>query len=124
MPIKKETIFFIRGLKFYIFELLYNSLFLLPVMVVYAFFSYPGFSYYIVSIVALLLLPIVPIVLSCLIGFIITYFSSMFKGKNFVQTIFTTIVLLFVFYFCYNIDGLTTNLVKKASSVNVPTIIP
>ena len=35
LPIKRKTILFIRILKFYIFELLYNSLFLLPIMIAY-----------------------------------------------------------------------------------------
>ena len=36
LPIKKSMALFIRVFKFYIFELLYNSLFLVPAIVVYA----------------------------------------------------------------------------------------
>ena len=35
LPIKKSTILFVRIFKFYIFELLFNSMFLLPIMIAY-----------------------------------------------------------------------------------------
>ena len=35
LPIKKSTVLFLRLFKFYIFEVLYNTLFLLPAMLVY-----------------------------------------------------------------------------------------
>ena len=118
LPIKKRTVLFIRIFKFYIFELLYNSLFLLPAIIVYAYYINPGWTYYLVSIIALLVLPIIPVVLSCIIGFLITYLSSMFKGKNIVQTIITMLFILLVFYISYNLEGFTNNLVKKANSLN------
>ena len=118
LPIKKGTILFVRVFKFYVFELLYNSLFLLPAMVIYAINVVPGWTYYLSSFFALLLLPIVPIVLSCILGFIISYFSSKFKGKNVVQTIFTIGLILLIMYFSFNINGFITNIVKKATSIN------
>ena len=47
LPIKKSTVLFIRVLKFYLFELLYNSVFLLPAIIVYARYTNPEFTYYI-----------------------------------------------------------------------------
>lgn len=118
LPIKKSTVLFVRVLKFYIFEFLYNSLFFLPAVIVYAYYLKPGFTFYLSSLFALLLLPIVPIVLSCLIGFIITYLSSKFKGKNIFQTIITIIFILGVFYVSYNTEGLLNDIASKASDIN------
>ena len=36
LPLKKSTVLFIRVLKFYVFEVAYNALFLIPAIVVYA----------------------------------------------------------------------------------------
>ena len=36
LPIKKRSVMLIRIFKFYVFELLYNSIFLLPALIVYA----------------------------------------------------------------------------------------
>ena len=102
LPIKKSTVLLIRILKFYLFEVMVNALFLVPVMLVYALRVGVSGSFYLVSIVALLILPILPVVLSCLIGGIISFFSSKFKFKNLAQIIFTVLFLLVV-YMCHTI---------------------
>ena len=118
LPIKRGTVLFIRVFKFYVFELLYNSLFLLPAIIVYAINMNPGITYYIVSIIGLLVFPIVPILLSCIIGTFITFIASKFKGKNLVQTILTMSLLIGIMYFSYNSEGLLTNIAKNASNIN------
>ena len=118
LPISKRTVLFIRVFKFYVFELLYNSLFLLPAIIVYAIYMNPSISYYLLSLIGLLLFPIVPILFSCLIGTIIAFISSKFKGKNIVQTIITVLFLLGIMYFSYNFEGLILNIANNASSIN------
>ena len=118
LPIKKSTVLFIRVFKFYIFELLYNSIFLLPAMVCYAIHTNPNINYYVVSVIGLLLLPIIPILLSCIIGSIISYFSSKFKGKNYAQTIITMIFLLGIMYLSFNTNNLLSDIAKNASNIN------
>lgn len=118
LPIKKSTVLFVRILKFYIFEFLYNSLFLLPGIIIYAYNVNPSWHYYLTSFFALLSLPIVPVALSCLFGFAITYLSSKFKGKNIFQTIFTMLFLVLILYLSYNMNGFITDFAKHASSIN------
>ena len=118
LPIKKSTVLFIRVFKFYIFELLYNSIFLLPAMIVYARYTNPDILFYIVSLTGLLLFPIIPILISCLIGTVITFVASKFKGKNIVQTLITVIFLLGVLYFSYNSENLFNDIAKNAANIN------
>ena len=118
LPIKKSTVLFIRLFKFYVFELLFNSLFLLPAMVVYAVYVKPEFNYYIVSIRGLFVFPIIPILLSCIIGTIITLLASKFKGKNLVQTLITIVFLIAVLLFSYNSEGIMLNIAKNAANIN------
>ena len=118
LPIKKSTVLFIRVFKFYVFELLYNSLFLLPAMVVYIRYVNVDWSYYLSSFVALLLLPIIPVALSCIIGAIISGASSRFKHKNLIQILISTVFLLFVFYISFNLQNVVQDLAKKAESLN------
>ena len=103
LPIKKSTVLFIRILKFYLFELLYNSLFILPAMVVYVQYVNVTWTFYLVSFFTILLLPIVPIVISCIIGGIISYSSSKFKLKNIAQIAITMVFLLAVFLVSFNL---------------------
>ena len=118
LPIKKSTVLFIRIFKFYVFELLYNSLFLLPAMIVYIRYVSVDASFYISSLVALLVLPILPIVISCIIGGTISASSAKFKSKNLVQIILTTVFLLAILYVSYNLDGIITDIAKNATSIN------
>ena len=117
-PIKKSTVLFIRIFKFYIFELLYNSVFLLPSMIVYAVYVKPEAIYYTISFISLLIFPIVPILISCIIGTIITFFASKFKGKNYIQTIITIAFLIGVMFVSYNSDSILANLAKNAANIN------
>ena len=118
LPIKKSTVLFIRVFKFYVFELLYNSIFLLPAMIVYARYIKPDIMYYIVSFIGLLLFPIIPILVSCLVGTFITFVASKFKGKNLVQTLITVIFILGIMCFSYNSENLVTNIAQNAASIN------
>lgn len=118
LPIKRNTILFIRVLKFYIFELIFNSLFLVPTMAVYVRYANPSASFYFTSIIGLFLFPIIPILVSCVIGTIITFVASKFKGKNIIQTILTMGFLLFIIYFSQNFDNVIKNIAQNATSVN------
>lgn len=118
LPIKKTIILLVRILKFYVFELLYNSLFLIPAMIVYAIHVNPSFTYYIVSIVALIVLPIIPVLLSCIIGGAISVYSSRFKFKSFAEIVVTTASLLAVLYVSMNFETVLGDIVRSAERIN------
>ena len=118
LPIKRSTVLFIRIFKFYVFELLYNSLFIIPSMVIYADYVHPSWTYYLVSIIALLILPIVPVILSCILGFVISYLSSKFKGKNYIQSIISIMFVFLIIYVSFSSNGFMSNIADKASSLN------
>ncbi len=118
LPIKKQTVLFLRIFKFYVFELLFNSLFLLPIMIAYIRWSNVDITYYITSIIMLLLLPIIPIIISVVIGFIITSISSRFKYKNLVQIIISFVLVLGIFYISYNMDSFLEYVIAHAQSIN------
>lgn len=118
LPIRKSTVLFIRVFKFYVFELIYSSIFLLPAMIVYARYKMPNSSYYFVSFIGLLIFPIIPILISCIVGTFITFISSKFKGKNLAQTIITVIFLVGIMYFSFNMQNLIKNLAANAENIN------
>lgn len=118
LPISKSKIFFIRIFKFITFQFLYNSLFMLPAIIVYAMFENPNISFYLISIVMLLLAPIIPGIVASIIGYIIKGVSSKFKARNIMQLILTSIMLLFIFYASFNIQGMIANIAQNANSIN------
>lgn len=118
LPISKSKIFFIRIFKFITFEFLYNSLFMLPVIVVYAMFENPSISFYLLSFLMLLLLPIIPTILASIIGYFIKGLSSRFKAKNIAQVIFTSFMLLSILYISFNVQEIIKSIVQNADSIN------
>lgn len=118
LPISKSKIIFTRLFKLISFEFLYNSLFMIPTMVVYAMFEKTNVTFYIISLIMLVLLPIIPTIVACIIGYIIKGLASRFKTKNIVQVVLTTIMLLFIFYSSFNMQGLIADIAQNANSIN------
>ena len=119
LPIKRRSVLFVRVFKFYVFELLFNSMFLLPVMIAYIRWADSvTITYFIASGVMLLLSPIIPIILSCFFGAIVSSISSRFKYKNVAQIIFSMALLIVMLYLSFNIDGAYRYIVAHATSIN------
>ena len=119
LPIKRRIVFFVRVFKFYVFELLFNSMFLLPIMIAYIRWDQSiTWTYYLTCFVMLILLPIIPIILSCVIGVFTSSLASRFKYKNTMQIVLSMIVLLGIFYFSFNMDGIFEYIVNHATSMN------
>ena len=118
LPISKSKIFFTRVFKLISFQFLYNSLFMLPAMIVYAMYEKPNVSFYIISLIMLILLPIIPTIISCMIGYMIKGLTSRLKARNMIQVIFTSVILLFIFYASFNMQGVIANIAQNANSIN------
>ena len=118
LPISKPKIFFTRLFKLISFEFLYNSLFMLPAMIVYAMYEKPSIGFYIISLIMLVLLPIIPTIVACIIGYIIKGLSSKFKAKNVVQVVITSAMLVLILYASFNMQGLLNNIIQNANSIN------
>ena len=118
LPIKRRTIIFIRIIKLLIFEYLLNFMFLLPTYVIYIYFEHPGISFYFLSILMIILLPIIPTIIACFIGYIIKLVASKMKFKRLIQVILTTSFVLVYLYFSMNMDSFMESIVKNATSIN------
>ena len=118
LPIDKQVIVFLRILKMVVFELIYNTLFLLPAMVVYAIHVKPDIAYYPLAILILLISPILPTVIRSIIGYFVKYFSSKFTKKNVVQVVLSFIFILGIMYISFTSNGMLDALAENADSIN------
>ena len=118
LPIKRSTVLFVRIFKLYVFELLYNALFLVPAMIAYAMRVEFSATFVISSVVATILLPVIPIAIACPIGAAISGLSSRFKAKNMVQTVLIVALGLAVLYASWNLDGVLSKIAAHATSIN------
>lgn len=118
LPIKKSTIFFVRIFKLLAFQYLYNLLFMLPAFAVYAYFEKPGISFYLISIIMTLLIPIIPTIISALLGSIIKTISVKFKAQKLIQVLSTIIVFIGIFFLSFKLKDIITSVVQNAMSIN------
>ena len=97
MPIKRSTIVLTRMIKFYLFEMLYCLIFLLPAIIAYATSVEVEASFYLVAITMMVLVPVIPIAVACLAGLVIAAISGRFKRKAFWQILLSaTVTFAFV----------------------------
>ncbi len=118
LPISKQKILFTKLFKMITFQFLYNALFMIPAIIVYSIYERPNINFYIISLIMIVLLPIIPTIFACIIGYIIKGLSSRFKAKNILQVIFTTLILLAIFYVSFNVQRLIVNIAENANNIN------
>ncbi len=118
LPIKKSTIVFIRILKFYTFEVLYGSLFLIPAIIAYVTRVSVSPIFGVVSVLAILLLPVIPIAISTVVGVITTATSAKFRNKSIIQIIVSMAALIGILYLSFNMQGLMINMGENAGKIN------
>jgi ABC-2 type transport system permease protein len=119
LPIKRRTVLFVRIFKFYVFELMFTALFIIPLSVAYIRWAESlEWTFFLTSILMIFLLPIIPVVISCIIGAITAGLSGRFKYKNAAQIIVSMVFLVGVLYLSMNIDKVIQYLVTNATSIN------
>lgn len=119
LPIKRRTVLFVRVFKFYIFEVLFNALFLIPVSVAYIRWAESlEWTFLLTSIIMVFFLPVIPVVISCIIGAITSSLSGRFKFKNLAQIVISMLFLLGVLYLSMNLDSALDYVTQHATSIN------
>lgn len=118
LPISKSTIVMARLIKLYIFQYLYNLIFILPGYVVYVYYEHPGITFYLISILMTFLIPIIPTIVASFIGFIIKKISVNFKSKKVVQMVLTMVFFALIMYLSLNTNNIIKNIAAKATSIN------
>lgn len=118
LPINKKTLLFARIVKLILFQIMYNAIFMLPAMVVYAYFTHPGINFYLISLLMLVLMPIIPTVIASLFGAIVKNLTSLFQDKKKMQTIFSILFTVVLFAVIFYVQGSGETFINNASNIN------
>ncbi len=118
LPITKPRILFVRLVKMIIFQTLYSALFVIPAMVAYAMCVQPGVEFFAVSILMLILLPLLPTIVGCTVGYLIELVASKSKARNIVQVILSVVMLSAILYLSFDTQGAMANIAQNVSSIN------
>ena len=118
LPLSRAQIVGLRIFKFYVFELVFNSLYLVPAMLAYGLFASASVAYWLVSVIMIFLLPVIPIAISCVIGALITAFSSRFKKHNVITVILAFVCMLVMMVFSFKASDFTRNIGNYAGGIS------
>ena len=118
LPISRGKILFVRIFKLILFQYIYNLMFLLPAFVIYIYFEKPGISFYLISLLMTVLIPIIPTVISSVLGYLIKIVSSRFKFKKIMQTILSCTIFMGIFLLSFNFNNFISDIASKATGIN------
>ncbi|MFA5602769.1 MAG: hypothetical protein WDA21_03425 [Bacilli bacterium] len=94
MPIKSNTILMSRLLNLIISNLLMAFFFMLPAVVIYDIKTVVPSTYYLLVFISIILLPVIPTILACLIGYVIARLTAKSNKKNWFEIIISFIFIL------------------------------
>ena len=104
LPIKRITIILSKMVSLYIVNLLYTLIVMIPGYIAYV--RYTDLPHDYLFFLLLLAIPITPILLSSIIGIIISWITIFFKNRNIGSYIIYLALIIIVFFGMYKINGL------------------
>jgi len=103
LPISTKLIVISKVGVLYFMNLVTALLILIPGSVVYGVVTEKGSMYYFCTLIAIIFVPIVPIVLASILGAIISYISTFFRKMRIAQYLLTTILI--IGFYIVNLNG-------------------
>jgi ABC-type transport system involved in multi-copper enzyme maturation permease subunit len=96
LPVTKSAILISRFVTMYVTNLLFSLIVMIPGLAVHICFTKPGISFYLISLIAVLFAPLLPLTLSSILGAGIKAVSSRMKKKNLVETFLTVALVVII----------------------------
>lgn len=121
LPVTPSAIIISRFLTMYMGNLLLSILFMLPGLVLYLLSEKPGLTFYPLGLIGILILPMLPMTLSCIAGAAIIAVSSRMKHKSLVSAgLSLALILVFLglnMQFSMKTDSLSTDDILQLSGM-------
>lgn len=108
LPIKKNKVILSKIIILYISNLIYTLLFMLPAYILYITNINVDLAFHILFFITLLIIPILPIVISTIVGSIIVIISSKFKIKKLMQILLTIMLMIGILFLSYKLENTNT----------------
>lgn len=118
MPIKKSDIYLARVIKFLLYEYIQTIVIMIPAVVAYGYFEHPSFIFYISTLLYIISLPIIPVILSLIIGYLICVLSSKMKNKSIAQTVISFIFFAGIMYLSFSGSIIINNISRYAPKIS------
>ena len=109
LPFKTRTVAACKFLYMYVNSLPWYLSISLSMMIGYGIYAKPAMYIYPLWIILALFLPVIPMLISAFIGFLIAKVSAGFKKKNLIQTVLTMVFVLFCFFIRFFMEDMFRN---------------
>lgn len=96
LPVSTGTVIACRLLILYAFNFMFVIIMIIPMMVAYGILAQPGTAFYLICLTVMFFIPLVPIVLSSVLGTAIAYIASKFRRSNLLNIILSMGLLVAV----------------------------
>lgn len=98
LPVKASYIVASRLLLLYTINMVFSIGFMVPCYVVYGMLANPGITFYIYGVLALIFVPLIPMIVASVVGVILGFITSKFKYSNAVNTVVMIVVFTGIFF--------------------------
>lgn len=105
LPIRTSDVVASRILQLYVLNLFFSLIVMVPAGIVYAIKVNPSPFYYLYFLITLLFIPLVPIIAATIIGALISWFSSRFKGSRIISLVLTFSVIIAFMVGSFSMNG-------------------
>lgn len=106
LPVRSHSIVISRFLTLYFEDLLFTLVILLPGLTVYGICCQPELGFYLTALVGAVLIPVIPLVISVLLGTLILAVSSRMKSKSLVQSLLTVALVVGIMLGSFGMDSM------------------
>lgn len=113
LPIKRETIIMSKLASLYIVNLIYTLIIMVPGFI--AYIKYVSASFGIIYFLLCLIIPLVPIIISSIMGMLLSWIISFFKNKNIGSYIVNLGLVFFALYLSFQMEGVDPNILASNS---------
>ena len=117
LPIKKQTVLFARFLSVMLYSFVIIFFITLPGIAIYISYINPGIIFYISILFLLICIPVIPTILSSLIGYLLAFISSKTNLKGTFEIIYYLLVMGIYFYAMTNINTLLSKIINNPQAL-------
>lgn len=107
LPIKNGVIMISKWATLYFGNLLFLLIILIPGIVVYQSYVLVDLSFYLILSLLIILLPLLPLTIGCLVGIVIRFLSSRFKYSNILTVVLSCGALMAYMYTVFQVQSET-----------------
>lgn len=118
LPIKPWMILSVKLINLILVNYVFMAISLIPALIVYFINTKVTFIMILNAFIMYLFIPLIPIAIASIFGFIFTYISSKVKHKNIFSIIAVFIIIPAILFISSNTESIISYITKNATSVN------